>query len=200
LSEVAVASAAATFPVPAVATTAAAATVAAAATTSSAATTATTAAATTAATTLTAATTTALATHPRDVLGLWSLLTLAHLELYPFTLIQRLEPRSLNRREVNEAILAAAIRGDEPEPLLGIEPLNSSGRAHDVPRGLEIVPFAIQGTFAVASCPTLPDRRTRVGNSHCMTSAHAPGPPQKISLRSPRIRGFPPIASRPRVL
>src|SRR5690606_16884559 len=51
---------------------------------------------------------------------------LRHLELDPLVLLQRAVPRPLDGGEVDEHVLTAAVDGDEPEPLLGVEPLDGA--------------------------------------------------------------------------
>src|SRR5690349_15706341 len=65
-----------------------------------------------------------------DVLGRRTLLALHDVELDPLSLGQRLEPLTLNRRVVDEAVLLAAFGRDEAEALGVIEPLDRAGGAH----------------------------------------------------------------------
>src|SRR5215467_9647226 len=58
-----------------------------------------------------------------DVLHLRALRPLRDLEADLLILFQRLEPASLDRREMREQVLAAAVGSDEAEPLRIIEPL-----------------------------------------------------------------------------
>ena len=59
--------------------------------------------------------------------GLWPLRALAELVLDLRTLSERAEPVTLNGGEVDERILTAVVRGDEPEALLVAEPLHDTG-------------------------------------------------------------------------
>src|SRR5712692_532426 len=59
-----------------------------------------------------------------DVDGLIAFRTGGDIEGHLLVLLQRLEAAALDRREVGEQILAAAIRGDEPETLGVVEPLD----------------------------------------------------------------------------
>jgi len=52
-----------------------------------------------------------------------------HLELDPLVLVKVLEPGALDRRVVDEHVRALAIRGNEAEALLTVEPLDSSLRS-----------------------------------------------------------------------
>jgi hypothetical protein len=63
-----------------------------------------------------------------DLLGLWALLALRDLELDTLVLFQSAVSAGLDRGEVDEYIGTAAVDGDEPEALLGVEPLNGSLR------------------------------------------------------------------------
>jgi hypothetical protein len=65
-----------------------------------------------------------------DVFGLWTLLTLAYLELDLLSFLELAEATALDRGEVHEAILATVIRRDETVALLCIEPLHYPCRAH----------------------------------------------------------------------
>ena len=65
-----------------------------------------------------------------DVLRLRPLLPLADLELHALTFVERLEAGTLDRREMDETVLATAVWRDEPVALLCVEPLHCSGRAH----------------------------------------------------------------------
>jgi hypothetical protein len=122
------------------ATTAATATsaAAAAAATTTAATTTTVPTTTTAAATFAAATiaaagarsTARAAIESGHVLSLWTLLSLANLELDLLTFLQLAEATALDRGEVHEAIFSAVVRRDETIPLLCIEPLDYPCRAH----------------------------------------------------------------------
>ncbi len=55
---------------------------------------------------------------------------LANVELNALTLIERLEPTTLNRGMVDEQILTPVLRGNEPESFVAIEPLYCSLHAH----------------------------------------------------------------------
>src|SRR5256885_2164172 len=67
-----------------------------------------------------------------DVGGLRPLLALGHLELHPLVLGECLEAGALDLAEVDEQVLAAAVRGDEAEALLLVEPLHGSGLGRHV--------------------------------------------------------------------
>src|SRR6266550_4894199 len=64
-----------------------------------------------------------------DVLRRGALLGLHDLELHALAFGQRLEPLSLNRGVMHEAVLAAALRRDEAEALGVVEPLHGTGNA-----------------------------------------------------------------------
>src|SRR6266550_5684501 len=64
-----------------------------------------------------------------DVLRRGALLTLHDLELHALAFGQRLEPFTLNRGVMHEAVLAAALRRDEAEALGVVEPLHGTGNA-----------------------------------------------------------------------
>src|ERR687896_675085 len=59
----------------------------------------------------------------RHVAGLRTFWTLSHLELHALALFEDLVAAHLNRREMNEEIRSASLRGDETVSLVGIEPL-----------------------------------------------------------------------------
>src|SRR5690349_3518568 len=59
-----------------------------------------------------------------DVLRGRSRLPLHHVELHLVTLGERTEPAGLDGRVMDEAVLFAGRRGDEPEPLRVVEPLH----------------------------------------------------------------------------
>ena len=61
-----------------------------------------------------------------DVQGLRALLAFADLELDGLVLFEGLEAGTLNLRVVNEDVVASVGRGDEPETLLRVEPLNGA--------------------------------------------------------------------------
>src|ERR1044072_6906328 len=61
-----------------------------------------------------------------DAGGLGALLALADLELHALVLVQAAEAGALALRVVHEDVSATAVRGDEAEALLGVEPLHSS--------------------------------------------------------------------------
>src|SRR5690606_28252369 len=65
-----------------------------------------------------------------DVLGRRALLGLDDLELHALPLRERPEALALDGRVVDEAILRAVLRGDEPEALRLVEPLHGTGRTH----------------------------------------------------------------------
>jgi hypothetical protein len=71
-----------------------------------------------------------LSSELHDVLGRRALLALDDVELDPLALGQSLEPLTLNRRVVDEAVLLAAFGRDEAEALGVIEPLDRAGGAH----------------------------------------------------------------------
>jgi len=63
-----------------------------------------------------------------DVRSLQALLALLHFEFNALVLGQALEARgTLDFAEVGEQVLAAGVRGDEPEALAVIEPLHDTG-------------------------------------------------------------------------
>src|SRR5215208_2139789 len=66
----------------------------------------------------------ALAAELHHVLGGRALLALHDVELHPLALGQRLEAAALDGGVVDEAILLAAFRRDEAEPLGIVEPLD----------------------------------------------------------------------------
>jgi hypothetical protein len=107
-------------------TTASTTTVAAPAATALASTTTTT---TTAATTR-CTTTAGTAIQCHDVFSLRALLALADVKLDLLTFLELPEPAALDRREVDEAILAAVVRRYETVTLLCVEPLHYPCRAH----------------------------------------------------------------------
>src|SRR5437016_6420373 len=61
-----------------------------------------------------------------DILRCGALLGLHDLELHALAFSQRLEPFSLNRRVMYEAVLAAVFGGDEAEALRIVEPLHGT--------------------------------------------------------------------------
>src|SRR5438874_6232246 len=63
----------------------------------------------------------------RDALGLGALRALGRLELDPCALGERLVTLAYDRAVMDEEVLAAFVRGDEPVPLVGVEPLHGSG-------------------------------------------------------------------------
>src|SRR5688500_12682464 len=65
-----------------------------------------------------------------DVFRRWALLALHDVELDFLAFGQRLEAAALNRRVMHEAILGAALRRDETETLLIVEPLDCADRTH----------------------------------------------------------------------
>src|SRR5690348_14188352 len=65
-----------------------------------------------------------------DVLRRGALLALHDVELHPLAFGERLEALALDGRVVNEAVLLAILRGDEPEALGVIEPLHGAGGTH----------------------------------------------------------------------
>src|SRR2546428_8418030 len=64
-----------------------------------------------------------------DVLRRRTLLGLHDFELHALAFGQRLEPFTLNRGVMHEAVLAAVFGGDEAEPLGVVEPLHGTGNA-----------------------------------------------------------------------
>src|SRR5712664_4915507 len=64
-----------------------------------------------------------------DILRRRAFLALHDFELHALAFGQRLEPFSLNRRVMHEAILAAVFRRDKPEALGVVEPLHGPGNA-----------------------------------------------------------------------
>jgi len=58
-----------------------------------------------------------------DVRCLWALWAGGHVERHALVLFERFESGVLNRRKVREYILAAAVRCDETEAFLFVEPL-----------------------------------------------------------------------------
>src|SRR4051812_9472434 len=69
---------------------------------------------------------TAVRSQRADVLRLRALGTLGDLELDLLVLVQGLVALGLNRRVVNEDVVAAAVLSDEAEALFCVEPLNSA--------------------------------------------------------------------------
>mgnify|MGYP006151440357 CR=1 FL=1 len=65
--------------------------------------------------------------HPRPPAGLVTLAAGADLELHLLALLEGLEPRSVDVREVDEHVVAVGA-GDEAVPLLVVEELDRSGR------------------------------------------------------------------------
>jgi hypothetical protein len=65
-----------------------------------------------------------------DVLCGGTFVPVHDLELDLLPLFQRLEPIALDGREMDEAVLFAIFAGDEPEPLLVVEPLHRAGHTH----------------------------------------------------------------------
>src|SRR5688500_13907574 len=65
-----------------------------------------------------------------DVLRGGSLLTLHHVELDLRTFREGAEAAPLDRGKVDEAVLRAILRGDEPEALRVVEPLHSALGTH----------------------------------------------------------------------
>src|SRR5205823_14557259 len=63
----------------------------------------------------------------RDVRRLRPLVALLGLELHLRVLSERLVALADDRAVMNEQILAAAVGGDEPVSLVGVEPLHGSG-------------------------------------------------------------------------
>ncbi len=59
--------------------------------------------------------------HHDNVRCLWAFWTLGNLELYLITFIQRLEPISLDGREVYEDVISV-VSGNEPIALLLVKP------------------------------------------------------------------------------
>src|SRR5215510_9623478 len=69
---------------------------------------------------------TAVRSQRADVLRLRALGTLGDLELDLLVLVQGLVALGLNRRVVNEDVVAAAVLSDEAEALFCVEPLNGA--------------------------------------------------------------------------
>src|SRR5690606_27557470 len=69
----------------------------------------------------------------RHVLRGRALGALDHVELHASALGERLEAAALDRRMMDEQILAAVLGGDEAEALLIVEPLHGAGGAHATP-------------------------------------------------------------------
>src|SRR5690349_24908814 len=61
-----------------------------------------------------------------DVLRLRALRTLGYVELDLLVLVEGLVPLRLDRRVVDEDVVAAVLLGDEAEALLGVEPLDGA--------------------------------------------------------------------------
>ena len=68
----------------------------------------------------------ALGSERTDVRGLRALLALTDLEADLLTIVEGLVALALDRREVNEQVLAAFGWGDEPVALVGVEPLDGA--------------------------------------------------------------------------
>jgi FADH2 O2-dependent halogenase len=81
-----------------------------------------------------------------DVLGRGAFLALDDVELHPITLGERPETFALDRRVVDEAVLATVLQGDEAEALGVVEPLHSSGATHKQTSFLWVSPQITKGT------------------------------------------------------
>src|SRR5687767_10272335 len=81
-----------------------------------------------------------------DVFRRRSLLTLHHVEFHPVPLGEGLEAVALDRRIVDEAILAAAVRGDEAEALRIVEPLHYALGTHHCTRLVKMLGTGVAGT------------------------------------------------------
>src|SRR5438105_14492486 len=67
------------------------------------------------------------ALRDRDALGFWAFRALGGLVLHLRVLGERLVALADDRAVVDEEVLAAFVGGDEPVPLLRVEPLDGSG-------------------------------------------------------------------------
>src|SRR5436190_15495300 len=90
-----------------------------------------------------------------DVLGRRALLALHDVELYPVAFGQRLEAVALDRGVMDEAVLAAAVRGDETEALRIIEPLDDALGTHHCTRLVK------NGVDRSAATPYIPTAGTK---------------------------------------
>src|SRR5947209_2852984 len=106
--------------------------------------------------------------------------TLRHLELDVLTLLERLVTRAFDGRVVHEKV-RAAFTGDEPVALLGVEPLDGTGRHEPIPlaclRGPAIAPYPLDGRDGNTPLPSsrwhgtsAPSPNSRRSSSGCGAS------------------------------